>query len=475
MANADGWIYWYNRGWYEYTGTTSEQMEGWGWQAVHDPAVLPSVLEKWSASIASGQSFEMAFPLRGANGQFRPFLTRANSIRDSDGKVIRWIGTNTDIAGQREAEALVAEKDSRLRAAFHQTYSFMVLLADDGTILEANDTALQAIRSSRAEVAGKKFWEPAWWSSLPEEVQILRENIARAAAGEAVREECRYVVAGGAIRFAERTISPIREADGSIKMLVATGIDTTEQKELRESLEERVRARTKDLQDTNEQLLDLSGRLLRSQDEERSRLARNLHDSIGQLLSALSMNASIVSSQAEKLTRAAAAALADNQVLVEQITKEVRTISHLLHPPLLEELGILSSLRDYAAGFSERSKVKVDLDFPNTLELPYNMNLAIFRIVQESLTNVYRHSQSPTAFISIQSTPRHVTVQVRDEGRGLPSEAGSGRMGVGLSGMRERVREFGGTLDVQSTASGTTVIAILPVSSSTTARQSFTV
>ncbi len=104
MAQADGWIVWYNQRWYEYTGTTPEEMEGWGWQSVHDPATLPSVLESWQHSIATGQPFEMVFPLRGADGVFRPFLTRVVPVRDDEGRVTRWFGTNTDITDQRAAE-----------------------------------------------------------------------------------------------------------------------------------------------------------------------------------------------------------------------------------------------------------------------------------------------------------------------------------------------------------------------------------
>lgn len=103
-ADADGYIRWYNRRWYEYTGTTPEQMEGWGWQSVHDPEVLPQVLERWRESIASGEQFEMVFPLRGSDGNFRPFLTRVQPIRNQEGVVVRWFGTNTDISTQHEAE-----------------------------------------------------------------------------------------------------------------------------------------------------------------------------------------------------------------------------------------------------------------------------------------------------------------------------------------------------------------------------------
>ncbi|GFO61163.1 hypothetical protein GMST_34880 [Geomonas silvestris] len=109
MANGDGWIFWYNKRWYEYTGTTPEQMEGWGWQSVHDPQALPEVMERWRESIATGEPFDMVFPLRGADGVFRPFLTRVIPVRDSEGRVTRWFGSNTDITEQREREELLRE------------------------------------------------------------------------------------------------------------------------------------------------------------------------------------------------------------------------------------------------------------------------------------------------------------------------------------------------------------------------------
>ena len=101
VANADGGIFWYNQRWYEFTGTTPEQMDGWGWQSVHDPEALPQVLERWKASIATGKAFDMVFPLRGSDGVFRPFLTRGMPVCDQDGKVVRWFGTNTDISEQK--------------------------------------------------------------------------------------------------------------------------------------------------------------------------------------------------------------------------------------------------------------------------------------------------------------------------------------------------------------------------------------
>jgi len=116
MADADGFITWYNQRWHDYTGTSPEQMEGWGWQSVHDPAFLPSVLERWSASIATGQPFEMTFPLRGADGTFRPFLSRAEPLRDDQGRVVRWLGTNTDVSAQHSAEEALRRLNETLEA-----------------------------------------------------------------------------------------------------------------------------------------------------------------------------------------------------------------------------------------------------------------------------------------------------------------------------------------------------------------------
>lgn len=124
MARPDGWIYWYNKRWYDYTGTTSEDMQGWGWQSVHDPQVLPAVMENWQRSIATGEHFEMVFPLRAANGEFRSFLTRVSPFRDADGNVVHWFGTNTDITVQREAEMA-------LRAADRRKDEFLATLAHE--------------------------------------------------------------------------------------------------------------------------------------------------------------------------------------------------------------------------------------------------------------------------------------------------------------------------------------------------------
>jgi signal transduction histidine kinase len=220
----------------------------------------------------------------------------------------------------------------------------------------------------------------------------------------------------------------------------------------------------------NRELRNLSARLIATQDEERRRIARDLHDSVGQVVAALSMNNGMALREADKLSPAAAGVLRQNALLVEQLSQEIRTLSHLLHPPLLDEIGLMPAIKTFADGFAERSNVKVDVDLsPKIGRLAPNIEISIFRIVQESLTNVYRHSGSKTASIKIwPSQEKKLIVQVCDEGKGIPLEHRLSMSfginpGMGLSGMRERTRELGGTLEVHSNGKGTTVTATLPL------------
>jgi signal transduction histidine kinase len=232
-------------------------------------------------------------------------------------------------------------------------------------------------------------------------------------------------------------------------------------------LEACVQERTADLDSANRNLRELSARLLQLQDEERRRIARELHDSVGQMLAALNMNLSAVRVDVERLAKTAGA-LADSENLVQQMSTEVRTISHLLHPPLLDEAGLSSALRWYVDGFAVRSKIKLDLDLPDDFRrLPGESETAIFRVVQECLTNIHRHSGSPIARIRLRQRDHQVIVEIEDKGQGIPPEkqqemTSSGAPGVGIRGMRERLRQLGGTLEIHSNLSGTVVVVKLP-------------
>lgn len=235
-----------------------------------------------------------------------------------------------------------------------------------------------------------------------------------------------------------------------------------------DELELKVQERTADLDHVNRNLRELSARLMQLQDDERRRIARELHDSVGQTLAALSMNLSTVRADIEQLARTAAA-LTDSECLVRDMVTEVRTISHLLHPPLLDELGLSSALRWFVNGFSQRSRIQVDLDMSEDFgRLPSEIETAIFRVVQECLTNIHRHSESSVAKIRVRHRDNQALVEIEDKGKGIPPKklremVSAGTPGVGIRGMQERIRQLGGTLDIKSDGDGTQILVRLPV------------
>ena len=288
------------------------------------------------------------------------------------------------------------------------------------------------------------------------------------------------------------TISPVRDAAGKIVGASKIARDFTERKrierELHESeerfrtladaLDTQVQFRTQELRRRNaeilqqsEQLRDLSGRLLLTQDQERRHIARELHDSAGQTLAALGMNLARLTEDAKHDPAQMAKTLEEAKDLVQHLTQELRTTSYLLHPPLLDENGLSSALRWYVQGLTERSGIDIELKIPEAFErLPADIELVIFRLVQESLTNIHRHSGSKTAIIRLSHEADKIHVEIQDHGKGMSqkqlSEVQSQGSGVGIRGMRERLRHVQGELIIESNALGTKILATLPANTS---------
>ena len=216
-------------------------------------------------------------------------------------------------------------------------------------------------------------------------------------------------------------------------------------------------------------LRELTSQLLSLRDEERRRLARELHDSVGQMLAAMNMNQALIQAESTALTPRAIKAVSENARWIAEISSEIRTISHLLHPPLLDEVGLTSALTWYVGGLAERAAIKINLEISTEIgRLPAEQELAIFRVVQECLTNVHRHSGSKTAAVRVLDSEESIRVEVEDQGRGICKEKldqlTSASSGVGLRGMRERARQFGGNLDISSNLHGTLVVTTFPKS-----------
>jgi signal transduction histidine kinase len=246
-------------------------------------------------------------------------------------------------------------------------------------------------------------------------------------------------------------------------------------RQLAESLEQKVTERTLELERRNAQVVlqseevrKLAQSLLRIQDEERRRIARELHDSAGQTLAALAINLDQCTKEAKPVARNFSKRLQEGQLMVHQLIREIRTTSYLLHPPLLEESGLSSALNWYVQGIVQRSDLKIELVISETLgRLPNGIELAIFRVVQECLMNIHRHSGSKKAFIGVSREDPGVRIEVRDQGRGISHERlveiESGGCGVGIRGMQERLRPFRGTVTIESNGSGTRIVAQIPI------------
>ena len=398
------------------------------------------------------------------------------------------------LARERAERELIAAKEALERKSSElaeQREFFRVTLASIGDAVITTDTEAR-ITFLNPVAEGMTGWtlEDALGQPLEKIFHIVNEQSREPAPNPVSRvlregsivglaNHTALIARDGRETAIDDSAAPIRDATGKISGVVMVFHDVTMQRhaetelresnrlltEIRDQLEKRVQRRTADLEVANNNLRDLSARLLRMQDEERRRLARELHDSVGQLLAAISMNISTVQSQAHKLDPRAARAISENASLVDRVSSEIRTLSYLLHPPLLEIAGLATALRWYVDGFSERSKIKVDLSVPDSFRrLPDDAEIAIFRIIQECLTNIHRHSGSPTASITIREEDDRLIVEVQDRGKGISPkklQELAGSAGVGFGGIRERLRQFGGTVNIRSDSGGTVITATL--------------
>ena len=436
----DGVVDFVNQRWLDYAGLSfAEEIED-PTRTVH-PEDLPRVMKKWLTDMAAGESSEDEMRLRRADGEYRWFLIRTAPLRDEQGNLVKWCGIAIDIEDRKRAEN---QSRTLLDAIPQQIWSG----PSDGTLDYCNERGRSYMGLGLEELQGD-----GWQSMLhpDDRERVLRAWHKSVTKGTPYEQEERHRGVDGTYRWFLARGLPFRDAGGHIVRWYGTNTDVEDRKQ------------------AEQELRRLTGQLLRLQDEERRRIARDLHDSTGQdlvaLATALSQLYVSIPSSSRKLRKLASQC----QALADQCIREVRTLSYLLHPPMLDEAGLEDAIRHYADGFTKRTGIVVELEISRRLgRMKPHVELALFRVVQESLTNIQRHSGSPQAKIRIERGPGNVTLEVGDKGSGISGSLRrrKGQMpfglGVGIPSMHDRVKLLGGQLDIESSSSGTTVRVTIP-------------
>ncbi len=432
-------------------GYTREEMIGQPAAILHlNQATLEAFRRRlYEAVETKGALFGFEYCMKRKSGSLFPSEHSVMPLTDDQGRRVGWISVVRDLTERKQAEAALKESQQWLRALIEHAPVALFALDCQGRIMFSQGERLLKNNKAVMPMVGQSALDLFGSLTVFEDNGRLttgRALILRILNGETI---------GFAAQFQETwyqiAVSPLRNQFGLMIGAVGVALDITERKRAEHLLRE------------------LTHRLRQAQDEERRRLARELHDSTGQRLAAALMNLELLKRHLAGGDAQAGKLLADSLALVEQCSQEVRTLSYLLHPPLLDDLGLAESVRDYADGFAKRSGLRVDLEVSEDWRpLAKETELVLFRILQQSLANVHRHSDSLTASIRLAREDGAVRLEVSDSGRGMPPEVASGRdlarMGVGIAGMRERLQELEGRLEIESGPGGTTVRAWVPVS-----------
>ena len=425
-------------------------------------------VEKLWNNLAQKHSFNLrcGYPLASFNRKehAEPFLTicAEHSGVIPDERYVTADGEHERFGGipylQQRAQALdegvaLHQSEERFRLLVESVQDYAIFMLDpDGHIISWNRGAERIKGYTTAEIMGQHF--SVFYPREDVEAGKPDQALQTADAEERFENEGWRLRKDGSRFWASVVITALRDKAGNVTGFAKVTRDMTDRKQYEESLRR------------------LTGQLLSLQDEERRRLARELHDSTAQVLTALSLNLARMKHSTE-LTRhpQMSDALTESAALADQASQEIRTLSYLLHPPMLDEVGLTEALRWYARGFAQRTRIEIDLDIPEEFgRLPRDIETVLFRIVQESLGNVYRHSGSAIAGVRLEKRPAEICLCVWDRGKGLPEgilqrrNGSRATLGVGIQGMEERVSQLGGRMALRPGQPGAVIDVFLPLS-----------
>ena len=412
----------------------------------------------------AGTPVDVQYRVIRPDGSLRWVRGRTFAVPEPAGSITRMVGVAEDITeAQRQLEELrladsaLRSSENRWRLVFENSAVGIVLADPSGRFVEANRAFQDLVGFTNDELTSLTYADITHEEDVLQGAEAIRELLS--GTRREVQIEKRYRHKNGRFIWVRATGTVILDFDRMPRFMLGLVEDVTDRK-----IAER------DLDVSVSQLRALAGRLMHAQDDERRRIAEMLHETTAQDLAALKMHLARINRTASHLSEPERVALTDSIALAEQSMTDVRTLSYLLHPPFLDEMGLVSALRWYAAGFAERSGIAVNLEVPEEFErLPLDTETALFRIVQESLINIHRHAGSETASIRLRRDAETLVMEIEDRGRGIPEglleliTRRGGIVGVGIAGMSERTDQAGGRLEITSSDGGTTVRVRLPL------------
>jgi PAS domain S-box-containing protein len=344
----------------------------------------------------------------------------------------------------------LAVSERRFHAIFDQTFQFMGLMTVDGTLTAVNQTALGFAGIRGEDVIGQPFWETAWWMHSAPLQDRLRQAVSAAAGGDVVHFEATHRAADGRLRFVDFSLKPVRDDRACVVLLIAEGRDVTERKEAEQTVAE-----------SREQLQRLAGGLLMAREEERTTIAREIHDVIGQTLTALKMDTTWVGVRVPEAIPALRAKLTAMSALIDEAVATVRRIATDLRPGVLDDLGLAAAIEWQVQQFQQRTGIACSVHMRVAHDqLDPLVSTAMFRILQESLTNVARHSRASRVTVTLEHREADLVLEVSDDGVGITPEDASTARSIGLTGMRERAQLAGGAFSISRAAGGGTTVHV---------------
>jgi len=455
-ALPDGSVDFVNRQWLRYLGLSLEDVLGWGWGPTIHPEDRPRSIDHWRSTIASGQAGENELRVRRADGVYRWILGRFVPLRDESGKIIKWYGVSTDIEERKRAEDVLRRSEDRIRLIIDTIPIMAWSVRPDGTVDFLSQRWLDY-----SGLSFEQYIENPMGPIHPEDIpRVMEKWNAAMAAGNPYEELMRLQRADGEYRWFLVRTDPLRDESGKIVKWYGVSTDINDRK----CAEEQLRA-------TTEQLRALSASLQSAKEEEGTRIARELHDELGGVLTSLkwdleAFDRTISESGDQSQLQVLREKIQTMLRLAETTISTIRRISSELRPSVLDDLGLVEAIEWQAREFEARTGIAVHYEGSVArLDLSEQQTTAIFRIFQEALTNILRHAQATSVDITTKKQGGEFTLRVSDNGRGISEDDKSRLQSLGLLGMQERAHLIGAEIEITGVeGEGTMIILRVPIS-----------